>query len=313
MENLIVDLLPILHTYLGSSKKSSQRRGHENHAFRCPFCNHQKHKLEVDLTTGQWHCWVCDAKGKTPYSLLKRLNVPKGTLALVRTSSFSRERITKKEDPSFLQLPKDFTPLWKPGSGLYYDLAKKYLLEERKVTETDILRYQIGFAIEHPYSEMIIVPSFGENGKLNYFIGRSFRNWAIKKHNGPEVDKDFIGFELLINWEEPVVLVEGAFDAIAVRRNAIPLFGKRINEKLKTKILENKPKKLYIALDPDAIKDLQKTCEYFSQHGIETFKVDLKDGDPAELGFEKFWNEVEKAKLIKEEDNFSEKIRNLLR
>ena len=49
---------------------------------------------------------------------------------------------------------------------------------------------------------------------------------------GPKVSKDIIGFNLFINWNEPIVIVEGAFDAIAVKRNAIPLFGKVILDKL---------------------------------------------------------------------------------
>jgi type I restriction enzyme M protein len=44
---------------------------------------------------------------------------------------------------------------------------------------------------------------------------------------------------LFINWSLPLVLVEGSFDAIAVRRNAIPLFGKTISEDLRKKIIEN--------------------------------------------------------------------------
>jgi hypothetical protein len=43
-------------------------------------------------------------------------------------------------------------------------------------------------------------------------------------------DKNIIGFENMINWNVPIVLCEGAFDAIAIKRNAIPLFGKNISK-----------------------------------------------------------------------------------
>ena len=39
---------------------------------------------------------------------------------------------------------------------------------------------------------------------------------------------------MYINWEEPIILVEGVFDAMAVKRNVIPLFGKLVLDKLKT-------------------------------------------------------------------------------
>ena len=32
--------------------------------FYCPFCNHYKRKLQVNVDTQQWHCWVCDVKGR---------------------------------------------------------------------------------------------------------------------------------------------------------------------------------------------------------------------------------------------------------
>lgn len=309
------EILPLLQEYLGNSRRSTHRKGHENYAFHCPFCNHSKPKLEVDVTSGNWHCWVCDAKGKTPYSLLKRLSAPEGVLYKIRESYRGSTRMTTPQGPSkqFLQLPKEFIPLYQDKSGFFREIALRYLFEERKITETDILKYRIGYCEDGPYKEMIIVPSYDQHGRLNYFIGRSFRDWATIKHLGPDVDKDFIGFELLINWSEPVILVEGAFDAIAVRRNAVPLFGKRINENLKSKIIENKAKRVYIVLDPDAQRDLQKHCEYFTQHGIETFKVDLGGSDPGELGFERVWDRINNhASLVKVADNFEEKIKNLL-
>jgi hypothetical protein len=48
------------------------------------------------------------------------------------------------------------------------------------------------------------------------------------------VSRDIIGFELFINWNVPIILCEGVFDAIAIKRNAIPLLGKtiqKVNEK----------------------------------------------------------------------------------
>ena len=50
-----------------------------NYAYNCPFCNHHKPKLEVNLTENRegknpWHCWACDVRGTTIYSLFKQLN-----------------------------------------------------------------------------------------------------------------------------------------------------------------------------------------------------------------------------------------------
>ena len=58
----------------------------------------------------------------------------------------------------------------------------------------------------------------------------------------------------MINWNVPIVLCEGAFDAISIKRNAIPLFGKNISKKLMQKLVTSEVKKVYLALDKDAIK-----------------------------------------------------------
>ena len=63
-------LLSILETVLGRSKKTSGN----NVSFKCPCCNHYKHKLEVDLSTQYWHCSVCNVKGRKLYLLFKKAN-----------------------------------------------------------------------------------------------------------------------------------------------------------------------------------------------------------------------------------------------
>ena len=56
------------------------------------------------------------------------------------------------------------------------------------------------------------------------------------KYKNPPMSKDTVGFELFINWNEPIVLCEGVFDAIAIRNNAIPLLGKFLSKTLLKKI-----------------------------------------------------------------------------
>ena len=54
---------------VGTSLKGDEQAHH------CPFCHHHKKKLQINLNTQKWHCWVCDAKGKKIQTLLKRLHV----------------------------------------------------------------------------------------------------------------------------------------------------------------------------------------------------------------------------------------------
>lgn len=310
------DILPILRQFLGEEKRSTHKTGHENYAFFCPLCNHYKPKLEIDLITGRWHCWKCDSKGRSPYSLLKRVNAPKHTLLSVRekysTVGVLRPHSIISPQEVHLELPSEYVSLKQPVSESFAaKLATKYL-ERRGLTQNDVDRYEIGYCPSGQYSEKIIIPNRNAEGKLNFFTGRSYNPNSTFKFKTPSVEKDFVGFELFISWKFPVILCEGALDAITIRRNAIPLYGKTISNKLKEKIIKENPPRVYIALDPDAARDVAKIAEYFVNSGIETFLVDLKDGDPSEIGHENFWRLLANAKQIQASDSFEMKFKMML-
>jgi len=135
---------------------------------------------------------------------------------------------------------------------------------------------------------MVIIPSYDNNGKLNYFTARSFEKDPYIKYRNPDASRDIIPFELFINWDLPIILCEGPFDAMAIKRNAIPLFGKNIQPSLMKKLVESKVEKIYIALDDDAMSQALKFCEQLLNVGKEVYLVELQGKDPSELGFEKF-------------------------
>ncbi len=135
---------------------------------------------------------------------------------------------------------------------------------------------------------MIIIPSYDYLGKLNYFTARSFEKEPYIKFRNPDSSRNIIPNEHLINWNLPLVLCEGMFDAIAIKRNAIPLLGKNIQSNLMKKIVTSTVKKIYIALDTDAIKQAIRFAEEFINEGKEVYLVELKGKDPSEMGFNHF-------------------------
>lgn len=117
--------------------------------------------------------------------------------------------------------------------------------------------YNIGFCYTGLYENRIIIPSYDENNRLNYFIARSYLVKTKRKYMNPEAQKETIIFnEKLINWDEPVYIVEGAFDSIFIP-NAIPMLGKFMSEYLFDKLYNN-AKKIIIVLDPDAWIDQER-------------------------------------------------------
>ena len=115
------------------------------------------------------------------------------------------------------------------------------------------------------------------------------------KYKNPPVSKNIIGFDLFINWDEPIILCEGVFDAIAIKRNAIPLFGKTIPKKLMKKIYEKQIKTIYILLDSDAYWDSIKMTDVLMRNGINVQLVRLNDDDPSDMGFTKVTNLIKKS------------------
>ena len=49
-----ITLITLLESVLGKGKINSN----DNVAFHCPFCHHNKKKMEVNIVTQYWHCWV---------------------------------------------------------------------------------------------------------------------------------------------------------------------------------------------------------------------------------------------------------------
>ena len=181
--------------------------------------------------------------------------------------------------------------MWKLSNTPEYKNALHYL-KGRTIDIIDIRRYNIGYCENGDYGGMIIIPSYDLYGTLNFFTGRSYYKDSYMKHKNPPVTKDIIGFENMINWKIPITIVEGAFDAITVRRNCIPLYGKVIMNNLKKMILQKGVKKINLALDPDAIKNTLQTAEYLMNEGVEVVVVPLEEKDPNDMGRNDFYNLV---------------------
>ncbi len=287
-------LLSILEVVLGRSKKTSGN----NVSFKCPSCSHYKHKLEIDLATQYWHCWVCNAKGRKLYSLFKRANATQVQLDDLNkeVGTYIPTRVTT--DKESVMLPPEFQPILNGNKNNPEFRNAVHYLKTRGITRHDIVKYNIGYCETGEYGGMIIIPSYDKTGKLNFFTGRTYYTEATFKHKNPKVSKDIIGFELLVNWNEPITIVEGAFDAIAVKRNAIPLFGKIVLDKLKSAIITNNVQTVYIGLDTDARAKALEICQYFINNGITVYLIELGDTDPSELGYVEFTETYSKARPL---------------
>jgi len=284
------NLLNLINKVLEPGKPTAR----ENYSYHCPFCSHPKRKLEINLNEDniehyqRWHCWTCNKRGKKIYSLFKEIGVESSILSEVgkyTEKNYLRENPQYKTKSCIPQLPDAFTSLLNvPKSHILARRATSYI-KSRKLSNNDICKYNIGFCSEGPYKDCIIIPSYNESGSLNFFVTKNINS---KYYQNPELDKNIIFFENQINWNLPVIICEGPFDAIAIKRNAIPLLGKSMSKALMEKLVSSSIEKIYIVLDNDALKKSVEYIEYFMNANKKVYWVNLPEKDPGKLGFDKF-------------------------
>lgn len=299
------EIVSILDSVLGPHRKYANTE----HYYHCPFCHHYNPKLAVNVQKGKWQCWKCGARGGRLLSLLRKLDVPRDIVQRLATL-LAEEIPHAKTDQTqaILALPAEYRPLWEPSRLIEYRNAMRYL-QNRGIVLADILRYQIGYCSEGMYANRVIVPSYEANGALNYFIGRDYYGVSSLKYMNPRVSKNIVGFENQINWNYPIVICEGVFDAMAIRRNAVPLLGKTLSKKLQEKIIQQKGMDIYLALDDDALKETIKLTERFMNEGMNVYLVDLCGKDPSDIGTRTMTKLIREAKKLSFYDLMTLKMR----
>jgi DNA primase len=293
-----MELLEVLEKVLGRAHKSTG----DNYSFNCPRAKHLKSKLYFNLKTHKYQCYSCarEMSGSSLKSLFKRINKYEDYKEVIK--KYQPQKATKEYKTEEINLPENFKPLWQNLESKDPDIqnALKYL-KSRRIKNQDILKYNIG--LDNNYN--IIIPSYDEDGKLNYFTSK---NYITDRYKNPKLSRNIIGFELYINWNAPIILCEGMFDAIAFKRNCIPLLGKTISKTLRKKLMNSSVNRIYICLDNDALKQAIQHCEELIKYGKELFLVELEGKDMSELGFEKSLDILEKAKPLTFQELFKKKI-----
>jgi hypothetical protein len=294
----------LIDQVLGYGEKATKT----NRKYHCPFPDCPTHgtskrKLEIDVVTdlegnNRWACWVCGNKGRTIRSLFRKIGATASQLRDLSTIIVRTDRDDQDTEVFDGVLPVEYKFLLDVKKS---DILAKHAmlyLKKRGVTEQDIIKYQMGYCEEGPYAERIIMPSFDSSGKINFFVGRSFDPEVRLKYKYPQASRDIIPFEMYINWNVPVVLCEGGFDMLAIKRNAIPLLGKSITPKLMKKLVESRIQKVYVALDKDAIAMALKHCETLINLGKKVFLVEMEDKDPSSMGFKSFLSLIQQVEPL---------------
>ena len=294
-------------------KDSGHIRTGNNLQVHCPFCHHYKRKLELCLDPPfPWNCWTCHTKGYGFFYLLKKLNASRDLYVELENivgkpiSNFTKvgnafDPFNRSEEPvekvEELQLPIEFASLSHNDGSRDFNRAMNYAIT-RKINLADIIKYNIGFCSNGLYQDRLVFPSYDRNNKLNFFSARSYYDDSFMKYRNCHASKDIIGFENLIDFDYPIYLCEGALDAISLRRNAIPLFGKTISNALRIAIINSKCPEINIVLDNDALKSALNIAEFLMSIGKTLKLVRLEGKDPNVLGFDNTMEQIRNTEKL---------------
>ena len=292
MSEEIEVLVELLTDVLGEPHQHYETRGQIS--FDCPVCADEKGldhgdgkgNLEINYGKHLFKCWVCGETHGTQGPLGKLFDKfatkeQKKVYNLIKPEELKIQEAKKTQ----LKLPEGYTQ-FKDSNPRFIPHAEAYrYLQSRGITDEIIEKYQIGYTVTGEFAYRVIVPSFDKNGKLNYFIARSWVNGRMKYKN-PTAEKDKIIFnESRIDWFKDVYLVEGAFDGFFLD-NSIAMLGKKMSSLLFETLYENALGKIIICLDEDAWDDALKL--YHELNGGRLYnKIKLikppKDMDVADL------------------------------
>ena len=218
----------IIENFLGQPKSSKDAEKRTQWEFNCPSktCRQDSGKFNLTYQSHRkvFNCWKCKYRGVI-YRLVRDFggkdNLKRLKLILPEYSNQSFNIFKKPEldyDLITCDLPDGYLPLNKKRQSTLYNLAWDYAVNQRKISPTQIDKHQIGYTEIGSRKLRIIIPSFNSDGKINYFEARSYLKGSSMPYYKPNFPnkKDIIFNEKFINWDLPVYLVEGIFDALSI-------------------------------------------------------------------------------------------------
>lgn len=289
----------------------------------CPFCKNpdkNKLKLVMHLEKNFYHCWVCDKSGGIG-SLIYYIDKTKLNESKVYFKSYKKtfslfDEVEESVDLS-VELPRDFRLI---SNNLHRkDKDIQDLIEycrKRGFNKHKILMLKVGYSNVFEFRRSLIIPSFDENGHLNFYTSRKIdaSTSDMYKYNNAKIPKKYIVFnDLNIDWNIPLTLVEGPLDLIKTNDNATCLLGSSLTEDmlLFKKIVKNKTK-INIALDRDAYYKAVKIAKLLSTYDIEVNVLDTrKYNDVGDMPHEYFKTILNSADTFDRDDLLLNKIKNL--
>lgn len=210
----------------------------------CPLCEERKgsrdrnFSLAVQVQSSVFTCWRCGAKGKVDEDLSDGMPEPRAP------ADAPEER--KVFDP-----PEGFEPFATLVNSIFARPAWEYIL--RRLPEATVLRYGLGACMFGRLAGRIVIPLQYPDGAWSGWVARDWTGKLRPKYLYPPGMSRGVMFNrkaLEVETDEPVLVVEGCFDALPHLPHAVACLGKPTAHHSELLLAAKRP--LAIALDGDA-------------------------------------------------------------
>jgi DNA primase len=203
-----------------------------NCAVSCPACNEKnkknKLKLIIRLDDGRYQCWVCGAKGNNIAFFASKHKTGVNALFEIFGKKTKKSEVEPQEE---LKLPDASSFLLNKKLDPDQKATVRYVTS-RGLSHNDFYRWRLMYSSSRSYRRRVIVPSFDSDGNLNYYVARSIDEDRKPRYMNSRVPKNDVIFnEIDVDWNRPVVLVEGVFDAMKCGNNVIPILGSTLSKR----------------------------------------------------------------------------------
>jgi len=274
----------------------------QNLSVYCPFCDskdYKKKKLTFRTSDGANHCWVCDWRSGAPHRAFIAAGM--GGQALQECESVygpARAHYTPpkallqqvaEEAAAGMALPAGFQLLDRLLDS-QSSIVQKCIsyLQGRGLTLADFKRCRLGISSDPEFYGRVIMPSFGPDGNVNYFTGRSAIGSNFKYMNASTRRNLIVFNELDVDFNKELLLVEGPFDWAACQGiNTVSMLGSTVHEDslLFHRIISAPTPRVVLGFDPDANRKRNRVASAFQAFGVEVRFLTFPAGtDPASLG-----------------------------
>ena len=106
-------LVHLIDRTIGS--KGQKLKKQNEYMYWSPFVSHHKPKLQINIITGKWHCWVSNMGGHNLFQLFKKLNATREQFSelstIVGDKPYKKRNANSEKKNIKSELPKEFLSL----------------------------------------------------------------------------------------------------------------------------------------------------------------------------------------------------------